>query len=193
MQTIDVRGIDCPQPIILTREALEKNLLPLLILVDNDIPRKNLTTYLTESGYMVSLQYGNLIVGKISESDLDRAITIINSSKKIESETIVVLNSIVMGYNDELIGKTLLSSFLTSLLHLKKLPNSVFLYNEGALLIKNKATKQQLLDLKKAGINIKICGMCVNYYSLEEEVKEFKVTNMLSMLEAMFSNHIIKP
>jgi TusA-related sulfurtransferase len=54
MNTVDARGYACPQPVIMTKKALEKKGAPLTVLVDNRTPLENVTRFATNSGYKVS-------------------------------------------------------------------------------------------------------------------------------------------
>ncbi|MBQ2650561.1 MAG: sulfurtransferase TusA family protein, partial [Clostridia bacterium] len=42
MNTIDARGYSCPEPLIMTKEAIAKG-LPLTVMVDNMTPVNNIT------------------------------------------------------------------------------------------------------------------------------------------------------
>ncbi len=52
MNTLDARGYSCPEPLIMTRAALEKG-LPLVVTVDNMTPVNNITRFATNAGYKV--------------------------------------------------------------------------------------------------------------------------------------------
>ncbi|MBQ3062507.1 MAG: sulfurtransferase TusA family protein [Clostridia bacterium] len=53
MNTIDARGYSCPEPLIMTKEAIAKG-LPLTVMVDNMTPVNNITRFATNAGYKVS-------------------------------------------------------------------------------------------------------------------------------------------
>ena len=54
MNSVDARGYACPQPVIMTKKALEKKGAPLRVLVDSKIPLENVTRFAANSGYKVS-------------------------------------------------------------------------------------------------------------------------------------------
>ena len=54
MDTVDTRGYACPQPVIMTKKALEKKGTPLTVLVDSRTPLENITRFAANSGYKVS-------------------------------------------------------------------------------------------------------------------------------------------
>ena len=54
MKIVDARGYACPQPVIMTKKALEKNGAPLQVLVDSKTPLENVTRFATIAGFQVS-------------------------------------------------------------------------------------------------------------------------------------------
>lgn len=52
MNQIDARGYSCPEPVLMTKNALKKG-LPLQVLVDSMTPVQNITRFATNAGYQV--------------------------------------------------------------------------------------------------------------------------------------------
>lgn len=50
-ETIDARGLSCPQPVILLKQALDKKPPACEILVDNRAALENTTRYAESAGY----------------------------------------------------------------------------------------------------------------------------------------------
>ena len=53
MKTIDTRGYSCPEPVIMTKNAIAGG-TPLQVLVDNEPPLQNVTRFAVNAGYKVS-------------------------------------------------------------------------------------------------------------------------------------------
>ena len=53
MNEIDARGYSCPEPVLMTKQALKKG-PPLKVLVDSTTPLQNITRFATNAGYQVS-------------------------------------------------------------------------------------------------------------------------------------------
>ena len=51
VEKIDVRGMSCPQPVLMTKNAIEKHPEGLDILVDNNTAKNNITRFLNNLGY----------------------------------------------------------------------------------------------------------------------------------------------
>lgn len=48
--TIDARGLSCPQPVLMTMNAVKSGAGPFAVLVDNRTALNNVTRYLTSAG-----------------------------------------------------------------------------------------------------------------------------------------------
>lgn len=53
MNQVDARGYSCPEPVLMTKNAL-KNGTPLVVLVDNETPLQNVRRFATNNGYQVT-------------------------------------------------------------------------------------------------------------------------------------------
>lgn len=53
MNQIDARGYSCPEPVLMTKKALEQG-TPLTVLVDSETPLQNIRRFATNKGYQVS-------------------------------------------------------------------------------------------------------------------------------------------
>lgn len=53
MSQVDTRGLSCPEPVILTKQALEQGTLPIAVLVSDATPLENIRRYAENNGYQV--------------------------------------------------------------------------------------------------------------------------------------------
>lgn len=51
MHKVDTRGMSCPQPVLMTKKALEGGVLEMDIIVDNTTALNNVTRFLTSQGF----------------------------------------------------------------------------------------------------------------------------------------------
>lgn len=56
MKTIDARGLSCPEPVIMTKNALESKEAAYDILVDNVTAKENVTRFASHQGYQVKAE-----------------------------------------------------------------------------------------------------------------------------------------
>ncbi len=54
-ELIDARGLSCPQPVLLTKKALDKGGAAYEVLVDNGTAKENVTRFAQNAGYKVSV------------------------------------------------------------------------------------------------------------------------------------------
>lgn len=53
---IDARGRSCPEPVLMTKKALEQSPNGICVLVDNAVSRDNITRFGKNFGYQVSTE-----------------------------------------------------------------------------------------------------------------------------------------
>ncbi|SHK21317.1 TusA-related sulfurtransferase [Hathewaya proteolytica DSM 3090] len=56
---INARGLSCPQPVILAKEAVDKGEKEVEVLVDDGAPKENVPRFLTNAGYKVTVKEDN--------------------------------------------------------------------------------------------------------------------------------------
>lgn len=56
MNRIDTCGTSCPQPVLMTKKALEVNPSEIEILVDNNTSKNNVMKFLSNKGYSVTVK-----------------------------------------------------------------------------------------------------------------------------------------
>ena len=54
--TVDARGLSCPQPVILTRRAIEAGQFPIEVFVDTVTSRENVRRLAEKAGHRVEVQ-----------------------------------------------------------------------------------------------------------------------------------------
>lgn len=59
MIKVDARGVSCPQPVLMTKKALEENKDGIVVLVDNITACNNVQRFMKNAGYNVSVKEDN--------------------------------------------------------------------------------------------------------------------------------------
>ena len=194
MKTLDCRGLECPLPVVKTKEALkEENVVSTL--VDNEIAVQNLTKFANVKGYLVeSNQNGKDYMVQISKVDEESDFDVEYVYPENKQRTIVVFPSNVMGSNPDL-GAILMKSFIFSLTKQDRLPDEMIFYNEGVKLTTCPGDiLEDLQYLESQGVEIVSCGTCLDFFQLKEELKVGSITNMYDIVERMEKAcKIIKP
>jgi tRNA 2-thiouridine synthesizing protein A len=55
-QTVDARGLSCPQPVLITKNAIDKNEFPIEVLVDTVTSRENVRRMALSKNKKVSVE-----------------------------------------------------------------------------------------------------------------------------------------
>ena len=202
-KTIDARGQVCPKPLVMARDTL-KTLAKddtLNVVVDNAISAQNLEKMAGQmdleskkvqqgSDYIVSffVNKSSFVIPQTEELNC-------HVPENVPGDTVVVINTDVMGKGDEKLGKILIRGFIYSLTCLAKLPATIIFYNSGVkLTTQNSDVVEDLKKLAEAGVNIYVCGTCVEYYGLKDKIAVGTIVNMLKIVETQFAAaRIIRP
>lgn len=106
----------------------------------------------------------------------------------------IVFKSEKMGDHEEL-GEVLISAFLNQLVEREHAPRHILLYSEGVYLAKKSSENIDYLNaLVKKGTRILICGTCVNYFQLENEISTGEISSMSEILNVSInSSNLIYP
>lgn len=204
MATIDVRGLSCPAPLVKTKKALSQARPgdTLQIAGDGDIPRENLKNYLRELGISFQeMQVGNQewilafivpgteALGKAQEvpvRDFCPNPALQESEPGNNGAYTVVVRSACMGQGDEELGRLLMKSYLNVLPDLDRKPAKICLYNEGVKLsAQGSPVLESLQKLEESGVEILVCGTCVEYFNLKDKIAVGKISNMYNIATAL--------
>ena len=100
-------------------------------------------------------------------------------------KTVVVLNSEQMGNGSTELGQKILATFLRKCLVLRGL-TCIILYNGAVkLLAPDSPVVTELTQLHEAGVDIKPCGTCVEYYGLGGKLAVSPASNMDEILREL--------
>ncbi len=55
-EIVDARGLSCPQPVLMTKKAVEKGGSQYEVLVDNGTAKENVTRFAANAGFKVTVQ-----------------------------------------------------------------------------------------------------------------------------------------
>jgi len=56
MKTIDTCGMSCPQPVLMTKKALDKDKDGVDVIVDNNTAKENVSRFMKNAGYSVEFE-----------------------------------------------------------------------------------------------------------------------------------------
>ena len=56
METVDVRGLSCPLPVMRTKQVIDKGARDLLVRVDSSVSLENVSRLATSQGYEINMK-----------------------------------------------------------------------------------------------------------------------------------------
>ena len=99
---------------------------------------------------------------------------------------VVVLSDSRMGRGDDTLGDVLIRAFIHTLTQVKSLPDAIICYNAGVkLAVKDSTVLADFQQLAKEGVDIMVCGTCLNFFGLTEQIAAGRISNMYDILETM--------
>jgi len=188
---VDARGLPCPQPVILTRNAMQQVLNagePVTAIVDNETAQQNVTRMAEKRGATVlsESREGGIYL-YISGGQAPDEADIVRTTSPPGGKSVMVAPSEFMGRgeHDEL-GHILMRGFFHTLGEVQPLPNTIILLNSGVkLVVQDSPVLEDLRALSGRGIEILACGTCLGYYGLREQVAVGEISNMYTIAETM--------
>ncbi len=186
---VDAKGLECPQPVILTKKAIAQN--PggeLVVYVDNDVARENVVRMAKHEGCSVTVHEKEAGVYEVQITSVDSPETAGNPAPQCiepEAEIAYMFDSDFIGTNREL-GKVLSNGFLNAIAALPDKKSSIVLISTGVkLAAEGSYVLETLSGLSNAGFTILICGTCLDFFKIRDKVKVGTVSNALEIMECM--------
>ena len=183
MNTVDARNMPCPEPVMLTKKALDGNSQAgLTVLVNTTEACENVQRFAESQGCTVT----------VSEKDGVSTIEITKGQPTPKVETkkapVLVVGSDQLGTGDEALGQLLINKFIDILVETEPRPSKMIFLNRGVMLTtEGSAVLDTLHELEAQGVEILSCGTCLNYYKVKDKLKAGKVTNMYDTVSSLMN------
>jgi selenium metabolism protein YedF len=181
-KTVDARGLACPEPVVLTKKALDSlDVNEVLTIVDNKVALENISrmvkTLNLES--MIEEQDGSFYINIIKED-------ILQENDALRGSTVVLVKSNVLGQGDDKLGSILMKSLMYTFTQMEGEIKSLIFLNSGVLLT---TAGSELIEhiriLESHGVEVISCGTCLDFYGLLDKLQVGAVGNMYSIAEEM--------
>jgi len=190
MEIVDARGLPCPQPVIRTRDAMEKN-SEVVTIVDSETAQMNVTRMAEKSGAVVEAEKREdgirLTITRDVETEEDSKAEITEGSPQGPSVLLVSSELMGRGEHDEL-GYILMRGFFHTLGEVDPVPDTVIFLNSGVkLVVAGSPVVEDLQALVDQGIEILACGTCLGYYELKDDIVVGEISNMYTIVETMLA------
>ena len=191
---IDCTGLQCPEPVLRTRDALDSIASGVVeVVVDNEISKNNVERFSRSQGCDVQIaqegQHFHIVITKdrhsqpaAGASSADEYVCNIPGG----GDLVYVIPSNTMGMGDDELGWGLLQTYIQTIKEVAPLPSKIFFYNSGVLLTSRESgILKYIKDLENDGVEIFSCGTCVDFFNKDDKVLVGKLTNMYEIMDSM--------
>ena len=185
---LDARGWACPKPVIETRKALQTDKF-LTVIVDNKAARENVSRLAVKLGLQAQIEEKD--DGTYVHIEQRTAQAIQETIKEDDFESckgniVLVITSDTVGRGSDELGGILMRAIMHTLLEVKPQPNTIVFMNNGVkLAVTGSPVVEDLQELVDSGIEILICGTCLNYFGLTDSMAVGEISNAYTIAETM--------
>ncbi len=193
---IDAFGKQCPAPLVMAKKEIDAGNRAVQIKVDNETSVKNLSRLGKKTGLAVAVEpiEGGFLVS-YSEGDgaaegFAGALDAVVSGAQGESGSgyAVFVGKDHVGEGDPVLGRNLMKMALYTLAEAGDAPVSLLFMNEGVRLVADPAETEAVQSVRKLmeqGTEVLVCGTCLNFYGIADDLQVGDVSNMYDILERM--------
>jgi selenium metabolism protein YedF len=182
-EQIDARGLSCPQPVVMTKKKLEEmDDHTLDVLVDNKASSENVARFAKNAGCDVETEEKEgVFIIHIRKEEMCEIVP-----EKTEKEIVVFVRSNTIGRGDDELGTILMRSFIPTLLEIDERPKKMVFINSGVrLTVEGSPVLEFLQKIENEGVELLVCGTCLDFFGLKEKVKVGRVSNMFELVETL--------
>lgn len=192
METVNAFGLACPKPLMMAKAKIDEGARELSVHVDNEIAVKNVSRLAEKYGLNVAVE---TIEGgwSVNFSEGEGSIAAAAAPAAAPACTpascgyAVFIGKDHVGEGDPQLGYNLMKMAIYTLSESEDVPASVLFMNSGVKLVAG--DEQQIIDsvnkLIEKGTEVLVCGTCLDFYGLKEQLKVGEVSNMYDILGRM--------
>ncbi len=186
---VDGHGLSCPQPVVLTKKALESS-TKVKVIVDDETALENIKRLGAKLACEVKAEKKD---NGTFEIDLTRKAGIISAEEEgtlppseLSGPFVIVLSENKMGRGNDELGYVLVRAFLHTIAEQSQKPDVMIFYNTGVkLAVQGSEVLDDLKALEMAGVEILVCGTCLNYFEVKDKLEVGVVSNMYDIAATM--------
>lgn len=197
---VDCQGLACPQPLLRVKQYLDA--APegdLTVLVDNEAAQENVCRFLRSRGF---------ILGATADGPLWRIKARMATSRQAKPQPApqhapapqnrrlaVLITTPTIGAGDDSLGAKLMHNFLATLPELAPELWRIILLNGGVTLSSSDNPALPALQrLEQSGVQVLVCGTCLEHFGLMAKKAVGETTNMLDVVTSLqLADSVIRP
>ena len=115
--TLDCRGLACPNPVIKTKELIDRgDVQQLTVLVDNPAAQENVSRLLQRAGFEVSVEaQGDAAAVTGSRAEAGPCQIFVEKPEEAPRKILVLMGADRLGRGDDVLGTKLMANFIATL------------------------------------------------------------------------------
>ncbi len=188
---VDARGLSCPQPVVLTKKALEDN-ARVTTIVDNETALENVKRLAGKFGCAVTVEPKGKSIYEIHivrGADFNKDQDFVASCQTGAAPSgpfVIAVTEDKMGRGNDELGAVLIKAFMHTVAGQAKKPDVMIFYNTGVkLTVQGSDVLEDLKQMESEGVQILVCGTCLNYFEIKDKLAVGIVSNMYDIVETM--------
>ena len=191
-QILDARGLSCPAPVLLVKDAVENGPVEELeVLVDNQPSCENVTRFLGSRGYPGKEErQGTQVILRADRPDAaprreDEAASFTAATRMADQKIAVLVASDQLGSGDPELGRKLMINYLKTLKEMgPELWHLIFVNSGIKLTVDDSPVLAEIAEYEQPGTIVLVCGTCLEHFHLTDRKKVGGTTNMLDIVTA---------
>ena len=187
-QIIDARGKACPTPVIMAKKAISAGESTFTVLVDNTTAVENLKRLAANQGFDAAVtEQGGAFHLAFVRTGCAACEEAVNSPLPAPGGGwAVFVGRDIIGDGDRELGTNLMRMFFYTLSQGEDKPGAVLFMNAGVKLpTLDEQVVEHLKALSAVGVEILVCGTCLNFYGLTDRLRVGTVSNMYDIVTRM--------
>ena len=187
-QIIDARGKACPTPVIMAKKAISAGESTFTVLVDNTTAVENLKRLAENQGFDAAVtEQGGAFHLAFVRTGCAACEEAVNSPLPAPGgDWAVFVGRDIIGDGDRELGTNLMRMFFYTLSQGEDKPGAVLFMNAGVKLpTLDEQVVEHLKALSAVGVEILVCGTCLNFYGLTDRLRVGTVSNMYDIVTRM--------
>lgn len=194
---VDAVGKACPIPVVMSKKAIDEGADEFIVKVDNKIAVENLKKLANSTAFLTEVKEEDGIYYISFSKDCKECSEMLKEISEPQQLNNNVMNDFAVfvgkewiGDGDHELGKNLMRMYFFTLTESKELPSSILFMNGGVKLpTEDEQVIEHLMKLKDKGVEILVCGTCLNFYGIADKLKIGTVSNMYDISEKMLESH----
>lgn len=185
---IDARGKACPTPVIMAKKAISAGESTFTVLVDNTTAVENLKRLAANQGFDAAVtEQGGAFHLAFVRTGCPACEEAVNAPLPAPGgDWAVFVGRDIIGDGDRELGTNLMRMFFYTLAQGEDKPGAVLFMNAGVKLpTLDEQVVEHLKALSAVGVEILVCGTCLNFYGLTDQLQVGTVSNMYDIVTRM--------